>query len=97
MSIYVVGGDFLGSIPSELEKSGFTEIRHFQGRKVLKQKNFISPCMDLILVLTDYVGSDLSRTVKEQAKKHSVKIAFARRSWSNISKELDRLGFSTSN
>jgi len=93
MSIFVVGGDFLGKIPAGLEKSGFTEIRHFQGRKILKKKNFISSSIDLVLVLTDYVGTDLSRVIKKEAKKNRVEVAFAKRSWADISRVLSSQGY----
>ncbi|UNC93084.1 DUF2325 domain-containing protein [Candidatus Contubernalis alkaliaceticus] len=94
MSIVVVGGDHLGSIPDKLRQKGFTEIQHYQGRKVLKFKDKISCSTDLILVLTDYVGTDLAKVVKAEAKKNKLKVIFSRRSWASIQREFNRFGYS---
>lgn len=91
MSIFVVGGDHLGNIPHKLGQRGFDRVQHFPGRKVRKVKEGISPSLDLILILTDYVGTDLSRVIKEEAKKHKVKLAFSRRSWASISQALNSI------
>ena len=32
MSVLIVGGDHLGSIPKELDKLGVNEVRHLTGR-----------------------------------------------------------------
>ncbi len=74
MSIVVVGGDHLGNIPHKLRQCGFANIQHYQGRKVFKLRDKISFSTDLVLVLTDYVGTDLAKLVKARAKKSNIKV-----------------------
>ncbi len=93
MSIVVVGGDHLGNIPDRLQQNGFTQIHHYHGRKILKLKDKIRGSTNLILVLIDYVGTDLARVVKAEAKKNKVEVVFSRRSWASIHQELNRLGY----
>lgn len=93
MSILVIGGDHLGRIPDFLQERGFTDIRHITGRKSNSIGNLFLSGADMVLVLTDYVGTDLSRTIKKESKKKDVKVIFSRRSWSAISRELDRVSF----
>jgi hypothetical protein len=33
VSVFIVGGDYLGNIPAKLKGFGFTEIMHLSGRK----------------------------------------------------------------
>lgn len=91
MTVMVIGGDRLGNIPCSLKEKGYTKIKHYSGRKKCPVNKMITESIDLILVLTDYVGTDLSRVVKNEAKRNGIKVAFCRRSWSCISRELDRV------
>ncbi len=91
MTVMVVGGDHLGKITGSLQEKGYDDIKHLTGRKISPVTKMISDNIDLILVLTDYVGTDLSRVVKIKAKKQGIQVAFARRSWSCICRELDRV------
>lgn len=91
MTAMVIGGDHLGSIGDRLKDQGFEEIKHLTGRKNSPVTDMISEKLDLVLVLTDYVGTDLSRVVKNEAKKRSVPLIFARRNWSCIYKEMERV------
>ncbi len=91
MTVMIIGGDHLGNISDSLKLKGYDQIKHFPGRKKCPVKKMISDGLDLLLVLTDYVGTDLSRTVKTEAKKSGIKVAFAKRSWSSIASELERI------
>jgi hypothetical protein len=91
MTAMVIGGDHLGSIDKQLKKQGFVMVKHLTGRKNSQVAEVISNRLDLVLVLTDYVGTKLSRVVKNEAKKNDVPVIFARRSWSAISKEMERV------
>lgn len=95
MTITIVGGDRLGNIPAQLEDNGFTRIHHLAGRKhkqtaVEKQ---LPDNSDIVLVLTDFVGTDLSRRVKKTAKKQGLPVLFARRSWACIHQALQETGY----
>ncbi len=94
MSIVVVGGDHLGNITDKLKSNGFTRIHHYHGRKVLKFRDKISRSTGLVLVLTDYVGTDLAKVVRAEAKKNKVNVVYCWRSWASIHQEFTRLGYS---
>ncbi len=91
MTVMVVGGDHLGGIKGNLKKKGYDKVKHLSGRKPGHVRKSISESLDLVLVLTDYVGTDLSRQVKTRAKECKTRIVFARRSWACIAKEMDRI------
>ncbi len=91
MTVMIIGGDHLGSIDKRLKEKGFDNLTHFTGRKQNSITEMISARVDLVLVLTDYVGTKLSKVVKDKAKKHNVPVIFARRSWSCIVMEMERV------
>lgn len=91
MTVMVIGGDHLGSISAQLKERGFKKIKHFTGRKKSTVTDMISGRLDLVLVLTDYVGTDLSKVVKCEAKKYDLPVVFSRRSWSCIAREMERV------
>ncbi len=88
MSVLIVGGDHLGSIPKELKKIGVDEIRHMSGRSRNVIKRGMPMSMDLIIVLHDYVNHNLANVTKKQAKECKIPVVFAKRSWSSIYKKL---------
>ena len=84
MSVLIVGGDHLGSIPKELDKIGVTEIRHVTGRSGQKIRDGIPETMDFIIVLYDFVNHNLANKIKNLAENRSIPIVYAKRSWSSI-------------
>ncbi len=91
MSILVIGGDRLGNIPEMLQKNGFSYVQHYSGRKKQSVEEIVAS-FDYILVLTDFVGTDLARRIKTEAKKKKVSFTFSKRSWSYIYKALQDAG-----
>ncbi len=88
MSVLIVGGDHLGSIPKELKKIGVDNIKHMSGRNRNVIKRGMPMSMDLIIVLHDYVNHNLANVTKKQAKEFKIPVVFAKRSWSSIYKKL---------
>ncbi|GJQ24019.1 MAG: DUF2325 domain-containing protein [Planctomycetia bacterium] len=84
MSVLIVGGDHLGSIPRELDKIGVTEIRHITGRSGQKIRDGIPETMDFIIVLYDFVNHNLASKIKNFGEKRKIPIVYAKRSWSSI-------------
>lgn len=84
MSVLIVGGDHLGSIPKELDKMGVNEVKHMSGRSTQKIRNGIPETMDFIIVLCDYVNHNLSHKIKEYANSKAIPVVYAKRSWSSI-------------
>lgn len=90
MSVVIVGGDKLGNIPNNLSQLGFNCKEHITGRKC-HNCNLVQN-IDVVLVLTDYVGHNLCDAVKNKAKSRGIKTIFCRRSWSDIYKKLKFCG-----
>ncbi len=88
MSVLIVGGDHLGSIPKELKKIGVDNIKHMSGRNRNVIKRGMPMTMDLIIVLHDYVNHNLASVTKKQTKERNIPVVFAKRSWSSIYKKL---------
>ena len=84
MSVLIVGGDHLGSIPKELDKIGVNEIKHLTGRSGQKIRDGIPETMDFIIVLCDFVNHNLAYKVKNFAENKRIPIVYAKRSWSSI-------------
>ena len=77
MSVLIVGGDHLGSIPKELKKIGVDDIKHMSGRNRNVIKRGMPMTMDLIIVLHDYVNHNLASVTKKQAKECNIPVVFA--------------------
>lgn len=88
MSVLIVGGDHLGSIPRELAKLGATRIVHLSGRDQSGFRNGLPESMDLIIVLCDYASHNITNRIKNLARSKSIPILFAKRSWSSIYQKL---------
>lgn len=84
MSVLIIGGDHLGSIPKELDKIGVTEIRHLTGRSGQKIRDGIPETMDFVIVLYDFVNHNLAHKIKGFAEKRRIPVVYAKRSWSSI-------------
>ena len=88
MSVLVVGGDKIGTIKCNLKQIGFDQIKHVTGRRT-KDRQIHVPCnIDLVLVLTDFIGHKVVQTVKQQAKIHNKEVVYSKRAWSSIERNL---------
>ena len=87
MSILVIGGDRLGNIKKNLLNLGFREIYHIDGRKKSHVNIEIPSKIDIVLILTDYVGHNFAKQIKNRTKNIQVKALFAKRSWAHIHRE----------
>ncbi|MCR4320999.1 MAG: DUF2325 domain-containing protein [Candidatus Brocadiaceae bacterium] len=84
MSVLIVGGDHLGSIPKELDKLGVNKVRHLTGRSSQKIRNGIPETMDFVIMLCDFVNHNLAYQIKKSAENRGIPIIYAKRSWSSI-------------
>lgn len=91
MSILIIGGDRLGNIIRNLQDIGFEDIQHVSGRKKGHLELKVNRPVDVVLVLTDFVGHELARKIKESFKDTSCRTVFARRSWCHIKGKMDRV------
>lgn len=88
-SLLIVGADHLGVILDKLTSVGFDEVLHLNGRKGQMVKKDIPENISCILVLTDFVNHNLSTVIKKRAKKQSIPVYYAKRSWSSIHRVLE--------
>ncbi|MGQ3685163.1 MAG: DUF2325 domain-containing protein [Candidatus Loosdrechtia sp.] len=102
MSVLIVGGDHLGSIPKELDKIGINDVRHITGRGGQKVHDGIPTTMDFIIVLYDFVNHNLAHKIKKIAEGRGVPVVYAKRSWSSIyqkmkenQRQLKKIGLQT--
>lgn len=84
MGVLVVGGDRICNIKEKLRQSGFDKIEHVTGRKKMDRKIKIPERTDLVLVLIDYVGHNVTEIVKDESKRCDVKVMFSKRSWAHM-------------
>ncbi|WP_298844852.1 DUF2325 domain-containing protein [Clostridium sp.] len=88
MFILLIGGDKLGNITQKLMQNGFNDIEHITGRKK-DAKNFRLPGhIDLVMVLIDFVGHQLTKIVKEESRRSNVKVVYSKRSWIHMEKKI---------
>jgi len=87
-TLLIVGGDHLGNIERNLMEMGFVDVIHITGRKVQMVKKDIPERINSILVLTDFVNHNLSKSIKQKAKELALPVFYANRSWSSIQKVL---------
>jgi hypothetical protein len=83
-SLLIVGADHLGVIPDKLTTVGFDEVLHVNGRNTRMVKKEIPEGISCILVLTDFVNHNLTGVIKKRAKKNSIPVFYAKRSWCSI-------------
>lgn len=88
MKVLVIGGDRLGSIEDKLRGEGFNKIAHITGRKKGDVKVKIPQNMDLVLVLTDYIGHNMAEVIKKRSKKSNMEIMFCKRSWVSMHEDI---------
>ncbi len=80
MSILIVGGDTLGSIPERLRSAGAEEIIHWRGRDMKDMRREIPRRIDMIVVMCDFVNHNLVRRIKASAERSSIPVIYSRRS-----------------
>ncbi|HWR07937.1 DUF2325 domain-containing protein [Sporomusa sp.] len=88
MSVFIVGADVLGNIPSNLSKAGVKTLQHFKGRKRISEDIQIPANTDLVLVITDYISHNIAELIKRKAKEASLPVVFSKRSWSHLQEKI---------
>ena len=83
-NLVIVGADHLGHIEKNLNQMGFKNILHIKGRKESESRFQLPQEADAVLVLLDFVSHNLAKATKDKARKQSLPICFAKRSWTSI-------------
>ncbi|WP_368487758.1 DUF2325 domain-containing protein [Clostridium sp. BJN0013] len=91
MNILIVGGDRLDNIKNKLDKCGINKVNHITGRKKGDKKIEIPKNTDVVLVLTDFIGHNMTEIIKKQSKKNHTLIMFSKRSWVCIEENIKNI------
>lgn len=88
MYILLIGGDKLGNITEKLIHNGLNIIEHKSNRKKEKNNFKMSRNIDLVIVLIDYVGYQLTKVVNEKCRRYNVEVLFSKRSLTYMEKKI---------
>jgi hypothetical protein len=92
--VIVVGADRLGNIETLLNERGFSDLKHITGRNPKAQKNLVSTARAKLMILfTDFVGHNVMRNFRKQAREQQIPFIACRRSVCELTKNLDQYGF----
>lgn len=93
--VIVVGADRLGNIEGLLQERGLTNFKHFTGRNPKAQKSMpISTSgAKLMILFTDFVGHNVMRNFRKQAREHNIPFIACKRSVCELANCLDKQGF----
>lgn len=77
MRCLIVGADAIGCKKNYLlQRFGATEVMHWDGRS--KKMPHIA-LVNMVIVLTGFIGHTQMQQVKKEAKKHGIKVLYLRR------------------
>ena len=93
--VILVGADRLGNIEHLLKERGFSNFKHITGRHPKAQKNIpVSTAgAELMILFTDFVGHNVMRNFRKQAKEQKIPFIACKRSVRDLASGLDKYGF----
>lgn len=93
--VILVGADRLGNIESLLKKRGFSQFKHITGRNPKSQKSVPTSTAgaELMILFTDFVGHNVMRNFRKQAKEQKIPFIACKRSVCELAQCLDKSGF----
>ncbi len=93
--VIVVGADRLGNIENLLRERGFSDFKHITGRNPKAQKNIPTSTSgaELMILFTDFVGHNVMRNFRKQAKEQAIPFIACKRSVCELATCLDKCGF----
>jgi len=91
--VILVGADRLGNIEDVLKQRGFSEFKHITGRQPKTQKSMpvSTSHAELMILFTDFVGHNVMRNFRKQAREQNIPFIACKRSVGDVSKNLDKL------
>jgi len=92
--VIIVGADRLGNIETLLKDRGFSKLKHINGRhpKAQKCKPVSTSGARLMILFTDFVGHNVMRNFRKQAKEQQIPFIACKRSVCDLSNCLDKCG-----
>ena len=92
MNAVVIGADRLGNIPERLAAWGIRIVAHVTGRAATHQKRLpaLPKEANLLILFTDFLGHNVMKSFREQARLDGVTVVACRRSASCLEEQLRR-------
>jgi len=85
MNALLVGADRLGNIPDVLGEFGIRIASHISGRQPGHQRRALVPAgIQVVILFTDFLGHNVMRTFREQARAQGLPVLCSRRSTSSL-------------
>ncbi len=85
MNALLVGADRLGNIPDVLGEFGIRIASHISGRQPGHQRRALVPAgIQLVILFTDFLGHNVMRTFRDQARAQGLPVLCCRRSTSSL-------------
>ena len=85
MNALLVGADRLGNIPEVLAEFGIRIGGHVTGRQPGHQKRATVPAgIQLVILFTDFLGHNVMRQFRDQARAQRLRVVCCRRSTSSL-------------
>lgn len=93
--VILVGADRLGNIEALLKERGFSNLKHITGRHPKAQKSapVSTAGAELMILFTDFVGHNVMRNFRKQAKEQKIPFIACKRSVRELANGLDKCGF----
>lgn len=88
MKALIVGGDRINSLKQQVTANGYSEIKHWDGRKKKYCDYTISSHTQLIVMVYDYISHSLAIAVKNKASRLGIPLIYCRNSSSDIKHKL---------
>jgi hypothetical protein len=92
--VILVGADRLGNIEDLLKQRGFSTFKHITGRHPKSQKSIPTSTAgaELMILFTDFVGHNVMRNFRKQAKEQKIPFIACKRSVCELKQCLDKSG-----
>ncbi len=85
MNALLVGADRLGNIPDVLDEFGIRIASHISGRQPGHQRRASVPAgIQVVILFTDFLGHNVMRTFRDQARAQGLPVLCCRRSTSSL-------------
>jgi hypothetical protein len=85
MNALLVGADRLGKIPDVLGEFGIRIAAHVSGRQPGHQRRALVPAgIQLVILFTDFLGHNVMRTFRDQARAQGLPVLCCRRSTASL-------------
>lgn len=92
MSILFVGGDRLEQFYEYMGQYGYTDFRHWSGRKLKEKLKKIDKKPDLCVIFVNFVSHNFANMMRKECKKKNIPLICSERKWCHLQQKLVQKG-----